>query len=329
MKPILVTGGAGYIGSHFVHRYVKKHPQTPVIVVDNLSEGHPQSLENLAGVTLIQENIGNIEAMSAIFSAHAVQTVIHFAASCYVGVSQEQPAAYFENNVIQSLSLLNAMDCCGVKEIVFSSTCASYGNPEYFPIDEKHPQKPINVYGSTKLMVEQALRAYSLARGLSSVSLRYFNASGADEQGLIGEHHDPETHLIPLILQVALGQRNAIHIYGNDYDTPDGTAVRDYIHVNDLADAHIAAIDYLRNHPGAEAFNLGTRTGSSVLEVIDMCRKVTNREIPVQLSPRRLGDPAILVSNAEKAETLLDWRAQYELQAIIETAWRWEQSRRY
>ncbi len=329
MSRILVTGGAGYIGSHFVHRYLKKHPEAPIVVVDNLSEGHRESLDGLKTVTLLQEDTGDRATMCSILQEHQIQTVIHFAASCYVGESQEQPAKYFENNCAKTLVLLDAMDHCGVKEIVFSSTCASYGNPDYVPIDESHPQMPINVYGTTKLMVEQALRAYALAKGWSYVALRYFNAAGADESGLIGEHHDPETHLIPLILQAALGKRNSIQIYGDDYDTPDGTCIRDYIHVNDLADAHIAAIKYLRCNPGGEVFNLGTRTGSSVLEVIDMCRKITGKEIPVQVSQRRPGDPAVLVSNAEKAHNLLGWQAQYDLERIVATAWHWEQASRY
>lgn len=325
----LVTGGAGYIGSHFIKKYLEIFDTEEIVTVDNLSEGHAQALSFSDRIRFEQQDIGNTDAMVEIFSKYDVETVIHFAASCYVGESQENPAKYFQNNCIHTLNMFKAMQICGVKQIVFSSTCATYGNPEYTPLDEQHVQKPINVYGSTKLMTEQALRAYSLAQGWSYVALRYFNASGADESGLIGEHHDPETHLIPLILQTALGKRKSIQVYGNDYDTPDGTCIRDYIHVSDLATAHVAAIDYLRKNPGGEAFNLGTTTGSSVLEVINMCREVTGRDIPVEYSTRRPGDPPMLVANADKAEKLLGWKTEYDLRRIVETAWRWEQSPRF
>jgi UDP-glucose 4-epimerase len=325
----LVTGAAGYIGSHFVKRYLETFPDAEIVAVDNLSEGHQEALAFSDRIHFVQEEIGNTPAMAALLKKYGVQTVIHFAASAYVGESQEQPAKYFNNNCIQTLNLLKAMEETGVKEMVFSSTCATYGDPERIPIDESHPQRPINVYGTTKLMTEQALRAYALAQGWSYVALRYFNASGADESGLIGEHHDPETHLIPLVLQAALGKRKAIQVFGNDYDTPDGTCIRDYIHVNDLADAHIKAIDYLRRHPGGEVFNLGTTTGSSVLEVINACREVTGREIPVEYAARRPGDPPRLVANADKAEKLLGWKTRYDLRRVIETAWQWEQSKRF
>jgi UDP-glucose 4-epimerase len=325
----LVTGGAGYIGSHFIKRYLDTMPGHEIVAVDNLSEGHANALSFSPRIRFEQQDIGDTDAMVEIFRKYDIETVIHFAASCYVGESQHNPAKYFQNNCIHTLNMLKAMQICNVKQIVFSSTCATYGNPEYIPLDEQHPQKPINVYGSTKLMTEQALRAYALAQGWSYVALRYFNASGADESGLIGEHHDPETHLIPLILQTALGKRSTIQIFGNDYETPDGTCIRDYIHVNDLASAHIAAIDYLRRNPGGEAFNLGTTTGSSVLEVIDICREVTGREIPVEHVARRPGDPPILVANADKANALLGWKTEYDLKRTVETAWRWEQSPRF
>lgn len=325
----LVTGAAGYIGSHFVKAYLEAFPNEELVAVDNLSEGHEDALNFSDRIRFEKQDIGNTEAMIEIFRKYDVQTVIHFAASCYVGESQENPAKYFQNNTIHTLNMFKAMQEVGVKQIVFSSTCATYGNPEYTPLDEDHPQKPINVYGSTKLMTEQALRAYSLAQGWSYVALRYFNASGADESNLIGEHHDPETHLIPLVLQTALGKRKAIQVYGDDYDTPDGTCIRDYIHVNDLASAHIAAIDYLRKHPGGECFNLGTTTGSSVLEVINMCKEVTGRDIPVEVVARRPGDPPMLVANADKAERLLGWKTKYDLRRIVETAWKWEQTTRF
>lgn len=325
----LVTGGAGYIGSHFIKRYLDTMPGEEVVTVDNLSEGHADALKFSPRIHFERQDIGNTDALVEIFRKYQVETVIHFAASCYVGESQQDPAKYFQNNCIHTLNMFKAMQICNVRQIVFSSTCATYGNPEYMPLDEQHPQKPINVYGSTKLMTEQALRAYSIAQGWSYVALRYFNASGADESGLIGEHHDPETHLIPLVLQTALGKRNAIQIYGNDYETPDGTCIRDYIHVNDLASAHIAAIDYLRKNPGGEAFNLGTTTGSSVLEVINTCREVTGRDIPVEYVERRPGDPPMLVANADKANQLLGWKTEYDLKRTVQSAWQWEQSPRF
>jgi UDP-glucose 4-epimerase len=322
----LVTGAAGYIGSHVVKAYLDQFPQEDIVAVDNLSEGHAEALRFSPRIHFAQEDVGHCEGMKALLGRYEIDTVIHFAASCYVGESQTDPAKYFRNNVVQTLNLLDVMQECGVRRMVFSSTCATYGNPQVLPIDEQHPQLPINVYGATKLMVEQALRAYSLAQGWSYVALRYFNASGADESGLLGEQHNPETHLIPLILQVALGQRDAIRIYGQDYETPDGTCIRDYIHVNDLATAHIQAIRYLDENPGGAAFNLGTTVGSSVLEVINMCREVTGREIPIEAVARRAGDPPVLVANADKAQRLLGWTPHYDLRKIVETAWAWEQS---
>jgi UDP-glucose 4-epimerase len=322
----LVTGGAGYIGSHFIKRYLETYPDEQIVTVDNLSEGHEEALKFSNRIHFHKVDIGDRDAMKEIFQKYGVKTVIHFAASAYVEVSQKQPELYYQNNCIQTLHLLEAMEACGVREMVFSSTCASYGTPQRVPLDETHPQLPINVYGVTKLMVEQALRGYALSKDWSYVCLRYFNASGADESGLLGECHEPETHLIPLILQAALKKRAAIKIYGTDYDTADGTCVRDYIHVNDLADAHIKAIDYLQSHPGGEAFNLGTTTGSSVREVIDMCKAVTGLDIPVEEAERRSGDPAILVANADKAESMLGWKAQYDLKRIVETAWQWEKA---
>ncbi len=325
----LVTGGAGYIGSHFIKAFLDVFQDDNIIAVDNLTEGHASALSFSNRIHFEQEDIGNTEAMVRIFRKYDIKTIIHFAASCYVGDSQINPAKYFHNNCIQTLNMFKAMEICGIRQILFSSTCATYGNPQYLPLNEVHPQQPINVYGSTKLMTEQALRAYSIAQGWSYVALRYFNASGADESGIIGESHDPETHLIPLILKTALGKRKALQIFGNDYETPDGTCIRDYIHVNDLASAHIAALSYLRNHPRGESFNLGTTNGSSVLEVINMCKKVTGLDIPVEYVPKRPGDPPVLVANADKARELLGWKTSYDMQSIVQTAWHWEQNRRY
>jgi UDP-glucose 4-epimerase len=320
---LLVTGGAGYIGSHLV-----KSLKTPVVVVDSLVEGHPESLA--PDIPLIQADVGDLDAMKSLFSKYPIEAVIHFAAFCYVGESQEKPQKYFQNNVINTLRLLEAMEEANVRRIVFSSTCATYGHPQFIPLTEPHPQQPINIYGLTKHLVEQALHGYAQTRGWSVACLRYFNASGADETGQIGESHEPETHLIPLILQTALRKRPSISIYGTDYDTPDGTCIRDYIHVADLADAHIKALDYLQNKQGVwEAFNLGTTHGASVKEVIDMCREVTGHPIPVEEVSRRPGDPALLVAQADKALEVLGWKPQFDLRRIIETAWQWEQNRRY
>lgn len=326
---LLVTGGAGYIGSHFVKGYLTQNPHAPVLVVDNLSEGHAQALQLFPSALLVQQDIGDSDAMINLLHQYSIDTVVHFAASCYVGESQAQPEKYFQNNVVKSLNLLHALEFCGVRKVVFSSSCATYGVPQVLPIDETHPQSPINVYGSTKLMVEQALHAYAVAKQWSYVTLRYFNAAGADVSGLMGEQHQPETHLIPLALQTAQGKYPALQVYGTDYDTRDGTCVRDYIHVADLVSAHLKAIDYVNAHRGGEAFNLGTAQGASVLEIVEMCRQVTGREIPVELKPRRSGDPACLIASAEKANRLLQWLPQHDLRSIVETAWVWEQSSRF
>ena len=326
---ILITGGAGYIGSHFIKYYLSQRPDETVVAVDNLSEGYREALDFSDKIIFIEAEIGDTDGMAAIFKQHKIETIVHFAASCYVGESQSEPSKYFKNNVINTLNMFKAMEQCGVKQIVFSSTCATYGNPQYLPLDEQHPQLPINVYGSTKLMTENALRGYSIAQGWSYVALRYFNASGADESGLLGERHDPETHLIPLILQTAQGKRKAIQIYGDDYETADGTCIRDYIHVNDLASAHVKAIDYLKAHPGGNAFNLGTTHGSSVLEVIRACEEVTGKPIPTETVARRPGDPPVLVANADKANSELGWKTEYDLKQIVETAWAWEEKKRF
>jgi UDP-glucose 4-epimerase len=326
---ILITGGAGYIGSHFVKFYLETHPGEEVVVVDNLSEGHREALSFSKAIHFVQEDIGNINGMKAIFTRYPINTIVHFAASCSVGESQKDPSKYFQNNVVKTLNLFKAMDNCNIRRLVFSSTCATYGNPICEPLDEQHPQNPINIYGLTKLMIEQALSGYCTTLGWSAIALRYFNASGADESGLIGEHHEPETHLIPLILRAAQGKSPAIEIYGTDYDTPDGSCIRDYIHVTDLAYAHSKAVERLETQTGFDAINLGTAYGASVKEVIDVCQDVTGLEIPVKIVPRREGDPPRLIANADKAVEKLNWRAQYDLIKIIETAWAWENSRKF
>jgi UDP-glucose 4-epimerase len=326
---ILITGGAGYIGSHFARAYLLQNPGVEVVVVDSLAEGHPEALSSMAGIHFVQENIGNLQAMKALFGDYPIDMVVHFAASCYVGESQKNPSKYFHNNVINTLNLLKAMDDCGVSKMVFSSSCATYGYPVSIPIDENHPQNPVNIYGLTKLMIEQALAGYAKTRGWSYIALRYFNAAGADEGGLLGEHHEPETHLIPLILQAAQDPQKAIHVYGTDYETPDGTCIRDYIHVTDLAMAHMQALQKLESFTGGKALNLGTTHGTSVKTVIDRCREITGCDIAVREAPRRDGDPPLLVAKADEASSFLGWFPQYDLDQIIQTAWQWEQHRKF
>ena len=330
---ILVTGGAGYVGSHFLKAYRASHPDSAVVVVDDLSQGHIESLPQGADVHFHKENIGDQKAMIEILKRYSVETVVHFAASAYVGESQIDPFKYFQNNVINSINLFNSMQVAQVKKMVFSSTCASYGNPQYTPIDEQHPQQPVNVYGLTKYMLEKALISLSQTLDWSFVALRYFNAAGADPQGRIGESHYPETHLIPLVLKAAKGEVESVRINGTDYETADGTCVRDYIHVMDLAQAHCAAIDFLNANAGSTStslcVNLGTSHGASVLEVIETCEQVIGKKIPIQKAERRFGDPAALVANYSKAESILSWKPEHDLKSIVSTAWNWEQNRRY
>ncbi|SRR5579875_26541 len=326
---LLVTGGAGYIGSHFVRTYLNRNPRADVVVVDNLVEGHKEALAFSDRITLFSQNMGDRDSMRDILSRFPVEAVVHFAAFCYVGESQQKPTKYLQNNVINTLNLLSVLDELGIKRFVFSSTCATYGNPRSVPIDESHVQDPINVYGMTKLMVEQALRSYAVTSDWSYVALRYFNAAGADDSGEIGESHDPETHIIPLTLQAAAGKRDAVQIFGDDYDTPDGTCIRDYIHVNDLAVAHCQALDLVRSKQVNDAINLGTTHGASVKEIITTCAEVTGKEIPTRICPRRSGDPPVLVADNRKARLVLGWNPEYDLKRTIETAWMWEQNRRF
>lgn len=305
-------------------------PDVAVIAVDNLSEGHVESLPDNSRSQFVEMDLADVALCASIFEKNAIDAVVHFAASAYVGESQENPFKYFENNVVGSLNLFKAMERTKVSRIVFSSSCATYGNPVYQPLDEKHPQVPVSVYGTTKLMIEHALRALNGAKDLSFYSLRYFNASGADESGDIGESHDPETHLIPLALQVALGKRECLQVYGDDYDTPDGTCIRDYVHVNDLADAHIAALDRLADGKNyAVNINLGSSIGASVKEVIEVAQEVTGKTVTVKMSPRRAGDATKLAADFGKAKAELNWEPKYSLRQIVETAWSWEQNRRY
>lgn len=322
---ILVCGGAGYIGAHMV-RYLVKHGHEAV-VLDNLSTGHREAVPEgrLEVADLLEPS-----SLRAVFARHAFDGVIHFCARSLVGESVAKPYAYYENNVTGTLNLLQAMQEAGVSRLVFSSTAAVFGNPEAALISETHPTRPINPYGASKLMVERILADAAHAYGLSSTALRYFNAAGADPDGGIGEAHDPETHLIPNVLKAALGQGRGLRVFGSDYETRDGTCVRDYIHVNDLASAHLLALQYMQMNPGAHVFNLGNGQGFTVLEVIEAARRITGRTIDYVQEARRPGDPSVLVASSEKARQVLGWQPLFiDMGDIIETAWRWHQAPRY
>jgi UDP-glucose-4-epimerase GalE len=318
---VLVTGGAGYVGSHAAKFLAASGHD--VVVVDNLAEGHRTAVGKLP---LVVVDLLDQAAMVDVLTTHRIEAVMHFAAFAYVGVSVTEPAKYYHNNIVGTLSLLDAMLAADVKRIVFSSTCATYGIPTKVPIREDHPQAPINPYGFTKLAIERALADYAHAYGLGYAALRYFNASGAAEDGTIGEDHDPETHLIPLVLQVALGQRENVAIFGTDYPTPDGTCVRDYIHVDDLAAAHVLALEKLGDG-AALKLNLGTGRGASVQEVVDIAREVTGHTIPTRHAERREGDPPELVADPAAAKREIGWVAKHqEMRGIIESAWRWHKT---
>lgn len=325
----MVTGAAGYIGSHFVRRLLKRSATVEIIAVDNLSEGHSQSLPQSTNLKVCNADIADIKAMSEITMGKGIDALVHFAAHAYVGESQKLPFKYFDNNVIGSLNLFKVLSQTGIDKVIFSSSCTTYGEPEYVPINENHPLKPINVYGTTKRMIEQGLEALSYSSGWSYICLRYFNASGADDSAEIGESHDPETHLIPLALQTALGKREKLSIFGDDYDTPDGTCIRDYVHVNDLADAHCLALERILSENLSEGINLGTSVGASVGEIIELAEKVSGKEVKREIVKRRPGDPARLVADYSKARQLLGWQPQYDLEKTISTAWQWEMNRKY
>jgi len=318
---ILVIGGAGYIGSHMV-RYLQQAGHD-VVVADNFSTGYRDAVQ---GCELVELDIADAAALAALFAAHRFDAVLHFASFIQVGESVTEPGKYYANNLAATLTLLQAMVRAGVKRFIFSSTAAVYGDPEYVPIDEVHPKAPINPYGRSKWMVEQVLEDFDRAYGLKSVCLRYFNAAGADPAGRLGERHEPETHLIPLILQAASGRRPAITLFGRDYDTPDGACIRDYIHVADLVEAHVLALDYLQKDGARAAFNLGNGNGFSVQEVIETARRVTRREIRVMDAPRRAGDPPRLVADSSLARRVLGWQPHFaDLETIVAHAWVWEQ----
>lgn len=326
-KPkILVTGGAGYIGTHAVLALQKAGYE--IVVLDNLEYGHRELIEDVLKVNLVVGDISNRPFLDKLFTKHQIAAVMHFAAYIAVGESVAKPAMYYRNNVSGTLTLLEAMVASGVNKLVFSSTCAIYGMPMQVPMTEDHPKAPLNPYASSKLMVEQIIEDFATAHDLRSVVFRYFNASGANPDGLLGEDHNPETHLIPLVLQTALGKRKSISIFGTDYPTSDGTCIRDYIHVNDLADAHVLGLEYLLEGGKSEVFNLGNGNGFSVREVIETARLVTNREIKTVECDRRPGDASSLVGSSDKAQKVLGWSPQYsDLSKIIQDAWNWHQKR--
>lgn len=315
-----MVGGGGYIGSHMIKMLLRAGHD--VISVDNFSTGYREAI---CGGKVVYGNLGDPAVWREVFKAEGVEAVLHFASFIQVGESAKNPAAYYKNNVADTLTLLEEMVRHGVRKLIFSSSAAIFGEPQYLPIDELHPCMPLSPYGRSKLMVEQMLGDFSRAYGLDSVSLRYFNAAGADPEGMLGECHEPETHLIPLVLKAALGRTQKISIFGNDYDTPDGTCIRDYVHVWDICGAHLQALDWLAAGRGSAAFNLGNGNGFSVREVIAAAQKVTGKDVAVEVVSRRAGDPARLVADSGRARGMLGWKPGYtELETIISHAWHWE-----
>ncbi len=320
-KTVLVVGGAGYIGSHMVKMLLEQDCQ--VVVLDNLSNGYRDAV---VGGDFVFADLGDKANLAYLFEAYPFDSVMHFASFIQVGESVQNPSIYYQNNVANTLNLLDTMIKYEVKNFIFSSTAAIFGEPQTVPLDETHPKNPINPYGLSKLMVEQILHDYESAYDLRAICLRYFNAAGADPEGQLGERHVPETHLIPLVLQAANQRREQITIFGQDYDTPDGTCIRDYIHINDLCQAHWLGLQQLWQDGSSAAYNLGNGEGFSVREVIDVAKKVTGKPIPIVEGLRREGDPARLVADASLAKTCLDWKPQFtDLEVIIRHAWAWEQ----
>jgi len=318
---LLITGGAGYIGSHTVKHLLKKGEK--IVVLDNLVFGHRESLPH-DKITFVHGDMSDAELVEKLFAEHKPEAVLHFAAYCYVGESVEEPLKYYRNNVLAPLTVLEAMKKHGTKRFIFSSTCATYGVPQRIPIDENNPQEPVNPYGASKLMLERVLKDSETGWGLQSVFLRYFNASGCDLDGEIGEDHNPETHLIPRILMALTGEIESITVFGTDYPTEDGTCIRDYIHVNDLANAHALALEHLRAGGESTAVNLGTGRGFSVKEIISTAEEVTGKKVPVSYGPRRAGDPPELICNPAKAKAVLGWEAEFkDPRQHIESAWKW------
>ena len=322
---ILVCGGAGYIGSHINKQLNMEGYDT--VVFDNLVYGHREAVK---WGEFVEGDLADTDSLEAVFQERQIDAVFHFAAYAYVGESVKEPEKYYYNNVANTLNLLKVMRKYGCNKIIFSSTCATYGEPERVPITEDMPQNPINPYGATKLMVERIFKDYSSAYGLQFAVLRYFNAAGADPDGEIGESHDPETHIIPLVLDAAGGQREDIKVFGTDYDTPDGSCVRDYIHVTDLASAHLLALHYLENGGESDFFNLGNAVGTSVLEVVEAAKRVTGKDFKVTFADRRPGDPAKLVGSSEKAQRVLGWKPKYgDIDTIVSHAWKWHEKKEY
>lgn len=319
---ILVTGGAGYIGSHTVLQLLKRNED--VVIIDNLSKGHRDAV---LGGKLYKGDLRDSDFLEKVFHENDIEAVIHFAAYSLVGESVQKPIDYYDNNFISALNLLKKMKEHEVKKIIFSSTAAVYGEPKHIPIVETETTEPTNPYGETKLSIEKMLKWCSKAYGIEYAALRYFNACGADESGKIGEDHRPESHLIPIVLQAALGKRENITIYGDDYETKDGTCIRDYIHVTDLANAHILALEHLRNNGGSSIYNLGSGKGFSVKEVVDKAREVTGRKIPAVIGGRRAGDPGVLIASSEKIRKELGWNPMFDdIGKIIESAWNWHKN---
>ncbi|BEV08093.1 UDP-glucose 4-epimerase GalE [Methylophilus sp. DW102] len=317
---VLVVGGAGYIGSHMVKMLLGAGHN--VITLDNLSSGHRDAV---VGGIFVEGDLADRDCLKKLFEDYKPDAVMHFASYIQVGESVRKPDIYYRNNVTNTLNLLDTMLEFGVNKFIFSSTAAVFGEPDYVPIDEAHPNRPLNPYGRSKLMIEQVLADYSKAFDFRSVCLRYFNAAGADPEGQLGERHDPETHLIPLILQAASGRRENIHVFGRDYDTPDGTCIRDYIHIVDLCSAHLAALEYLNNGGMSDRFNLGNGSGFSVQQVIDAVQMVSTKKVTVVNGPRREGDPARLVADSARARKILSWAPKFtDLETIVAHAWQWE-----
>lgn len=322
---VLVCGGAGYIGSHVNKQLNKEGYET--VVFDNLVYGHREAVK---WGQFVQGDLKNFDEIERVFRKYKIDAVFHFAAYAYVGESVENPEKYYYNNVTNTLNLLHVMRKYGCNKIIFSSTCATYGEPEKVPITEDMTQNPINPYGASKLMVERIFEDYSKAYGIEFVVLRYFNAAGADPEGEIGESHTPETHLIPLVLDAASGKRQDIKVFGTDYNTPDGSCIRDYIHVYDLATAHLSALHHLEEGKESDFFNLGNALGTSVFEVVKSVKKVTGREFTVTMADRRAGDPAKLVGSSKKAQKVLGWKPIYEeIDTIVEHAWKWHEKAEY
>lgn len=325
---ILITGGAGYIGSHCAINFLNSGYE--IVIFDNLENGHietVQALEKIGKVHFIKGDLRNKEDIENVFKTFEIDTVIHFAGYIEVAESVQNPSKYYRNNIIGSLNLFDAMVENNVKKIVFSSTCAVYGEPHYTPLDENHPKQPINAYGKTKFMIEEILEDYDRAFGLKSIRLRYFNVAGADSQSRVGEWHEPETHLIPNILKSIFEKGRTFKIFGSDYDTFDGTCVRDYVNVEDMGEAHKLAYLYLKENNKSDVFNIGTEQGNSVKEVFQTTESVTGKKISVEMEPRRDGDAAMLFANAQKAKTILHWQGEKTLENSIKTAYLWEKSR--